>query len=258
MHVRLQGQQAQQRKAPQQHQLQAQSKRRVVTVSHDTHVSTHAPASQPRYVGQGTQASELMMPPHMPPMPMQMHPGGPTQEQAMFPPLQDPPQGPPFAQERQEDPSFLLPQEEPPREWLHQPEPMDMSSLPQPWHVHERQMSGHMGHPMEMQAEQRFGMPEGHMPNPGEAHQPGMQHMHLPPHLPPMPMPMPPGEPMYNHNQGQFGQPCYGDQGMGHPEQFNMGPPLRPPFGGPPDFGRQHPQGYGMYGPQEQLPFPPQ
>jgi len=241
----MQGQQSQQRKAQTQHQAHSQSSKRVVTVSHEAHAGNSGSAKQPRYEYEGLEPGEMVMPLQMPPLPMHMHSRAPQQDPPLFPLLQDPSQGPPFPQDRPEDPRDprFLPRQESPREWFRS-EPMSMASLPQPWHVHERQMSGHMGHPMELHAGERYAVHDGRMPHQEGEHPQSM-------HLPPMPMQMPPGEHMYN-GKGQYPQQYFRDDGMGHNEHFERGPGLPPNFGGP------HSQGFGMYGPPEQLPFPPQ
>lgn len=244
--MRLQGhQQQQQGKSPQQHQAQGHGSRRVVTVSHESLGPGHVPVSQPRYDFEASEPGELMMPL------MPMHAGAPRQEQEpMYPPQQDPSPALQYPHERPEDPRFLPPQGPSHMDWYHGEPMVGMAPQQQPREVHgRRQMSGHIGHLMEMQAEQRYGGPEGRRPGQDGERLQGLQHTHLPPHLPPMPMP--PGEPMYS-DQSHFPQRFYGEPGRSHPKQFGMAPGMMP------DYGRPHSHGYGMYGPPEQLPFPPQ
>ena len=220
--------------------MQGQSSKRIVTISHESLAGNGMIAQNPRPDFEASEPGEMRIPLQMPPMPVHMRP------------LQDPSQGAPFSQERTEDPRYL-PRQGPPMEWFH-PESMSMASLPQPWHVHERQMSGHRGHAVELQAQQRFGAPDGRLPRGEEERQQGMQSVHLPPQLPPLPMHMPPGEPAYN-SQGHFPQQFLSDEGMGRSEHYGLGPGLPPGLCNP-DFGRPHSQGFGMYGTPEQLPFP--
>ncbi|CAL5225387.1 g8194 [Coccomyxa viridis] len=85
-----------------------------------------------------------------------------------------------------------------------------MASLPQPWHVHERQMRGH---PVELQVPQRFGAHDGRLPIGEEECQQGLQNMRLPPQLPPIPTHMPLGRPLYS-SQGQYPQQFLRDEDM--------------------------------------------
>ena len=229
--------------------VQGQSSKRVVTVSHEGPAGAGMAAQNPRFDFDSPEPGEMRMPLQMPPVPGHMVPRAPQPEH--FSLVQDPSQNAPFLQERPED-SRYLPRQDPVMEWFH-PESMSMASLPQPWHVHEMQMSGHR-HPAELPAQQRFGAPDGRMPHQTEERQQSMQNMHLPPM--PMHMHMPPSDPMYN-SHGHFPQQFLRDDGRARSEHFGAGPGLPPGLGGP-DFGRPHPQGYGMYGPPEQLPFPPQ
>ena len=157
--------------------MQGQSSKRVVTVSHEGHAGNGMAAKNPRFEFDSPEPGEMRMPLQMAPVPVHMHPRAPQPDQ--FPLLQDPSQGAPFLQDRPEDPRYL-PRQDPVMEWFH-PESMSMASLPQPWHVHEMQMSGHRGHPVEMQAQQRFGPPDGRLPHQTEERQQSMQNMHLPP-----------------------------------------------------------------------------
>ena len=232
--------------------MQGQSSKRVVTVSHESHAGNGMIGQNSRSDYEGSEPGEMRMPLQMPPVPVHMHPRAPQPEQ--FSLLQDPSQGGPFSPERPEASRYMS-RQDPHMEWYH-PDSMSMASLPQPWHVHERQMSGHRGHPVELQGPQRFGAHDGRLPLGEEERPQGLQNMHLPPQLPPMPMHMPLGEPLYS-SQGQYPQQFLRDEGMGRNEQYRMGSGLPPGLAGP-DFGRPHSQGYGVYGPSEQLPFPPQ